>query len=42
MWHDAGDAAAGAAANGRRWRLLVYVVLVVALVAGLWFYNGMR
>jgi len=42
MWHDAGDGAAGTAANGRRLRVLVYVVLVVALVAGLWFYNGMR
>lgn len=42
MWNDAGDAVAGAPPSGRRWRVLVYVVLIAAVIAGLWFYNGMR
>jgi hypothetical protein len=41
-WQDAGDTAANAARPGRRWRIWVWVVLVAALVLGLWFYNGMR
>jgi hypothetical protein len=41
-WQDAGEAAASAAPRRRRWRVWVYVVLVAALVAGLWFYNGAR
>ena len=38
-WHEAGEGAAGPGSPGRRWRVLVYVVLIVALVAGLWFYD---
>ena len=41
-WHDAADAAANAGNAGRRWRVLLYVVLVAVAVAGLWLYNGAR
>jgi hypothetical protein len=41
-WQDAGEAAANAARPRSRWRVLVYVVLIAALVVGLWFYNGAR
>ena len=42
MWQDAGETTAGSASRPRRWRMLAWVVLVAALVAGLWFYNAMR
>ena len=41
-WQDAGEAASNAARPGRHWRLLVGVVLIAALILGLWFYNGAR
>lgn len=41
-WHEAGDAAANAPPSGRRWRVLVYVILVAAVVVALWYYNGAR
>jgi len=41
MLHEVAEGAASAT-PGRRWRLLVYVVLIAAVVAGLWFYNGTR
>jgi len=40
-WHDAAEAAA-TGNPGRRWRMLLYVVLIAVAVAGLWFYNGAR
>jgi hypothetical protein len=42
MWQDAAETAARAEGSGRRWRVLVYVAVVAALVLGLWFYNGTR
>jgi hypothetical protein len=41
-WQDAGEIAAGAARPGRRRLVLLCVVLIAALVVGLWFYNGAR
>ena len=41
-WQDATEAATAAPNPARRWRLLLYVVLVAAVIAGLWFYNGTR
>lgn len=40
MWHDAAEGAANAGNPGRRWRVLVYLILAAAVIAGLWFYNG--
>lgn len=40
MWQDAAETAAGAAGPRRRWRVLVFVVVVAALVLGLWLYTG--
>ena len=42
MWHDAGDAGAGTPSGTRLWRLLVYLVVAAAVIAGLWLYNGTR
>jgi hypothetical protein len=42
MLHDAVEAGPRAENAGRRWRVVVYLVEAVALVLGLWFYNGAR
>lgn len=42
LLHDTGEAAANGAAPRRLRRVLVYVLLIAAVVAGLWFYNGTR
>jgi len=39
-WQDAAEA--GAPNPWRRWRLLLYVVLVAAVIVGLWLYNDTR
>ena len=41
-WHDTGEPSSGEPAPGRRPRLWIVLVVVAALIAGLWFYNGMR
>lgn len=39
LWQDAVEVAQGAASRGRRWGVLICVVVIAALVLGLWFYG---
>jgi hypothetical protein len=42
LLQEVGEMSADAAAPGRRLRLWIVLVVVAALVAGLWYYNGTR